>query len=338
MLLAGDIGGTKTILALYSLDAGPHKGPLHRQLFASEHYASLEEILMAFFRETGEIRPVMASFGVAGPIEESRGNRAQVTNLPWSIDTDRLRHLIPQILLNNDQAAFALAIPHLTGDDLVTLNHGDPSPTGNKAVIAPGTGLGVAFLVWTGDEYKVCASEGGHIAFSSQTPQQIELCNYLQRRYGHVSFERVCSGRYLPGIYDFFVEACGLSEPAWLKKELAAAKDRTPIIVETGLACKAEICETTLDMFVLSLGTFISNMAVTLLPFGGIYLGGGIPPRIIDRLRRPDFLGSITNKGRFQGICQKMPVHIVTRPDTALFGAACAGFNALSKPDIAAKN
>ena len=225
---------------------------------------------------------------MAGPVKD---HRSRITNLPWVIDAVTIQEVcsIPDVRLLNDLKAIAVAVPHLSSDHICTLNPGKAEPKGNLAVIAPGTGLGIAFLVWTGRRYRACASEGGHIAFSPREPQEVELLEFLSRRYGHVSFERVCSGSQLPNIYEFFLEKGIFPEPEWLKNELAKAKDKTPVIVSAALENKADICEATLDMFVRALGTVTSNMAVTLLPTGGIYLGGGIPPRIVDRLARPDF-------------------------------------------------
>ena len=320
MILAGDVGGTKTILALFTVENGVTGGALHETRFESGRYSSLEAIIVEFLRQTGA-KPEAASFGVAGPVQEQH---ARITNLPWTISAETIRSSfpIPQVFLLNDLEAIATAVPHLAAEDVSTLNPGKPVAKGNIAVIAPGTGLGTAFLVWTGERYTACASEGGHTAFSPRNMQQIELLKYLQGRYGHVSFERICSGSYLPNIYDFFIAQNNYPEPAWLREALAHAGDRTPVIVHNALEHKADICEATLDMWVQVLGTLIGNMAVSLLPTGGIYLGGGIPPRILERLEQPDFLSAITDKGRFSALCTGMPVHVILDPKVALHGAA----------------
>ncbi len=329
MILAGDIGGTKTVLAIYSEKSGVAGGAIHEIRYESGKYDALETIVNEFLRETGA-QPNAACFGVAGPV---KNHRAQITNLPWVIEVEKIKHSckIAQVKLINDLKAVAVAVPHLQPGDISTLNEGVPVPQGNRAVIAPGTGLGIAFLVWTGKRYRACASEGGHTAFSPRDPQEVELLKFLERRYNHVSFERVCSGSQLPNIYDFFLEKGIFQEPEWLKRELAKAADRTPVIVQTALENKADICEATLDMFVRALGTVTSNMAVTLLPTGGIYLGGGIPPRILKRLKRPDFLGHIADKGRFYNLCSKMPVHVIMDPKAALRGAAWYGLETLNE-------
>jgi glucokinase len=327
MILAGDIGGTKTVLALYSREDGVAGGAIREKRFESGKFSSLEAIVVEFLRET-EAQPVTASFGVAGPVT---GGRAQITNLSWVIDADSISELfaIPTVHLLNDLESIATAVPHLQSDDLVTLNPGLPVEQGNIAVIAPGTGLGIGFVVWTAAGYRAYASEAGHTSFSPQNLQEMELLTYLQRRYGHVSFERVCSGGFLPNIYDFLREQGSYLEPAWLKEELERATDRTPIIVRAALEHKADICEATLDIFIRALGTVSGNMAVTLLATGGIYLGGGIPPRILERLQRPDFLSAIADKGRFSDFCSRLPVHVIQDPKVALEGAAWFGMEAL---------
>jgi glucokinase len=330
MILAGDIGGTKTVLALLSKERGVAGGTLHETRFESGKYSSLEAILVEFLHET-LARPVAACFGVAGPV---KNQHAQITNLPWTIRAESIRSSfdIPNVYLLNDLESVALAIPHLGNRDLATLNQGTAAPGGNIAVIAPGTGLGTAFMVWTGDGYKACASEGGHTSFSPRNLQEVELLKYLQRRYGHVSFERISSGSQLPNIYDFFKAHNSYPEPGWLREELAQATDRTPIIIQAALEQKANICEATLDMFVHVLGTVVGNMAVALLPSGGIYLGGGIPPRILERLQQPDFLSAIADKGRFSSLVSTMPVHVILDPKAALHGAAWFVLEALGKP------
>lgn len=330
MLLGGDIGGTKTVLALYAIERGVLGEALHETRFASGSYGCLEDIVAEFLRETGA-QPVAASFGVAGPVTDRR--HARITNLPWTISADNIGSSfgIRDVYLLNDLRAIAVAVPHLEPDAICTLHRGTPRPRGNIAVVAPGTGLGTAFLVWTGERYIACASEGGHASFSPHTAQEIGLLEYLQGRYGHVSFERIASGRHLPDIYDFFSERCGYVEPGWLRDALSQAPDRTPVIVRTALANRAEICEATLDLFVHVLATITGNLAVTLLPSGGIYLAGGIPPRILDRLQRPDFLDAIADKGRFSHLTASMPVHVILDPGVALSGAAWFGLEALQQ-------
>ena len=320
MILAGDIGGTKTVLALYSEKGGLRAGARVEKRFQSSDYESLETIVGEFLEQAGGI-PSTACFGVAGPVIEQK---SRITNLPWQVSAESIarRFDIPRVRLINDLVALASAVPHLEGDDLCELKPGTIEPRGNIAVIAPGTGLGSAYLVWSGREYMALASEGGHAAFSPATDQEIELLRFLRGRYRHVSFERVCSGRHLPNIYEFLRDGGSFSEPAWLRKELAGADDRTPVIVGAAMEKKAALCVATLDMFVHVLGTAISNMAITILPKGGIYLGGGIPPRILPRLKQPDFLEAVVHKGRFFEMTSSIPLTVIMKPKTALFGAA----------------
>jgi glucokinase len=332
VILAGDIGGTKTILALYPDEKGVAGGAIREARYESGDYSSLDAVIAGFLRET-KASPVAASFGVAGPVKEGR---AQITNLPWAIDAEVIARLfgIPQVFLLNDLQAIATAVPHLRGDELATLNPGTAAERGNIAVVAPGTGLGVGFLVWTGAGYRAYASEGGHASFSPRNSREIELLKYLTRRYGHVSFERVCSGAFLPGIYEFLRDEGSHPEPSWLRDELAKTQDPTPVIVQTALSSKASICEATLDVFVQTLGTLTGNLAVTFLATGGIYLGGGIPPRILERLQRPDFLSAVADKGRFGDFCADLPVHVIMDPGAALRGAACFGEEALRRREL----
>jgi glucokinase len=331
MILAGDIGGTKTVLALYSKERGIAAGPLHETRYVSADQRSLEAIIADFLTDTGA-KPSAASFGVAGPVQ---GRRANITNLPWRIDADSIadHFSIAQVFLLNDLQAIATAVPHLTAQDLHTLHPGQAVDNGNRAVIAPGTGLGIASLVWDGGRYLAQATEAGHTSFAPRNSDQSALLVFLQQRYGHVSFERVCSGKYLPGIYDFLVARGDLPVPAWLDEQLAQADDRTPIIVQaaqqTTQQKRPDICVATLDIFVQTLGTVVGNMALSVLAGGGLYLGGGIPPRILERLQQPDFLAAAHDKGRFQALVAAMPVHVILDPKVALHGAAWGGFEAL---------
>lgn len=329
MILAGDIGGTKTVLALYSTVDGVAGGAIREARYESAGYGSLEAIVAEFLQDT-RAKPLAASFGVAGPVH---GGRAEITNLPWIISAETIgkRFRIPAVYLLNDLRSIATAVPHLRTGDLVTLNPGVPAERGNIAVIASGTGLGIGFLVWTGTGYRAYASEAGHTAFAPRDDRQIELLKFLRRRYGHVSFERVCSGGFLPNIYEFLREQGCDPEPDWLREALARAADRTPVIVQAALDEKAGICEATLDIFVHALATVSGNMAVSLLATGGIYLGGGIPPRILKRLQRPDFARAIADKGRFSDFCAGLPVHVIQDSEAALRGAARFGLEALAK-------
>ena len=328
-ILAGDIGGTKTVLALISAENGVGR-PSRQARFASGEHESLEVIIHAFLADC-ETTPQIASFGVAGPVI---GRRAKITNLPWVIDADAIGETfgIPTVHLLNDLEAIATAVPHLAAGDLCTLNAGRPDPAGTKAVIAPGTGLGMSFLTWTGERYQAHPTEGGHASFAPATPEQVELLAYLARRFGHVSYERVCSGSGIPNLYDYLLTSGGSVEPEWLRQALSEAVDPTPIIVTAGLERRAEICVGALDMFVRILGGVVGNVALKVLATGGLYLGGGIPPRILSRLRQPDFLAAIAHKGRFSELLSGIPVHVILDPHAALHGAAFDALQTTSRP------
>lgn len=320
-LLAGDIGGTKTVLALYPAD-GHLPAPVKKERFASQSYPSLGDMVTEFLANT-PVTIARASFGVAGPVQ---GDCAQITNLPWVIERAELEGRIQApVRLLNDLNAIAHAIPFLNPFDLQTLNAGAPSAQGTLGVVAPGTGLGEAFLTWSGNRYHAHPSEGGHADFAPVNVQQMELLKYLQARFGHVSFERVCSGSGIPNLYAFLKESGKYHEPDWLRAELSQAADATPVIVRAGVENRAEICSAALDLFAEILGSEAGNMALKILAAGGIYLAGGMPARILPRLQQPGFLQAFTRKGRFAEMLENIPVHVVTNPEAALFGAACHG-------------
>jgi glucokinase len=322
MILAGDIGGTKTILALFSREQGI-RHPLRQQKFPSSEHNSLESIIGEFLAETSE-RPTAASFGVAGPVIN---RKAYITNLPWVIDADEISKAfaIPKVHLLNDLQAIATAVPHLAPDDVCTLNAGHADPGGTIGVIAPGTGLGEAFLVWSGVRYQAYPTEGGHTSFAPVTHEQSKLLSYLQTRFGHVSFERVCSGSGIPNLYDYMLNSARYEEPEWLQKALTEAQDPTPVIVNTALARKAQICVATLDLYTQILAGVVGDMALKVFATGGLYLGGGIPPRILPCLQSQDFFDAVTYKGRFRDWVARIPIHVILNPSTALHGAAWHG-------------
>lgn len=330
MLLAGDIGGTKTVLALFDVEEGATgitRHPIQERTFPSRQYQSLELIIEEFLRDGDPVGDrigghyiTAASFGVAGPVV---GNRAQVTNLPWVIESDAMRRQFGfDIHLLNDLQALATAVPYLEDTDLITLNEGEPVEHGAISVIAPGTGLGEAFLVWSGDHYQSYPSEGGHCAFGPTTPLQLEMLNYWLPRMGHVSYERVCSGIGIPNIYVFLRETGRYPEPPWLVEALAEATDLTPIIMKAAVAGEAEICAAALDLFMEILGDQAGNMALTVLATGGVFLGGGIPTRILPQLQKGPFMAFFRDKGRFSEMMGRIPVHVIYNSKAALYGTA----------------
>jgi len=327
MLLAGDIGGTKTNLAVFS----PEKGwrvPLVEKTFPSSEYSSLEAIVREFQAQE-HFSIDLASFGVAGPVV---GGHATITNLPWMLDEQQLQAAlnIPSVHLLNDLDAIAHTVPFLGPDDLYTLNAGQQVAGGALAVIAPGTGLGEAFLTSDGSHYQTHTSEGGHCDFAPTNAFEIELLSYLQKRFRHVSFERVCSGMGLPNIYAYLKESGYAEEPQWLADQLAAAEDRSPVIVNAALKsdkdASGDLCVAALNAFVSILGAEAGNLVLKVLATGGVYLGGGIPPRILPYLKGERFLQAFRQKGRFTDMLTRVPVHVILNPKVALLGAACYGF------------
>jgi glucokinase len=327
VLLAGDIGGTKTTLTIFTPESGP-RAPVAEATFPSGQYASLEALVGAFLGKV-DLRIERASFGVAGPVV--RGE-ARITNLPWHIEEKQLREAlsVSWVRLLNDLQAIAHAVPELQAEDLYTLNAGQPERHGALGVIAPGTGLGEAFLTWQGEHYRAHASEGGHSDFAPTTPAQIELLRYLHDRLDHVSYERVCSGIGLPNIYAYLKDSGYAPEPAWLAERLAAADDATPIIVNTAVDAAARpageppcaLCMETVSIFTETLGAEAGNLALTVMATGGIFVGGGIPPRILEALSGPRFMAAFRHKGRFAALLSRVPVQVIRNPRVALLGAA----------------
>lgn len=321
MILAGDIGGTKTICALFSIEEGPH-APLVEVTFPSGRYASLEAIVRAFLADhPGTIQS--ACFGVAGPVVDGR---ATITNLSWVVEEERLKEELGQIpvTLINDLKAIAQAVPYLEPGDVATLNPGEPVDKGAMGVIAPGTGLGEAFLTWDNGRYRAHPSEGGHSSFAPTTPTEADLLKYLLEEHRHVSYERVCSGMGIPNIYAYFRDRVFRQETPSVASQLATADDPTPVIVSGALnpTGPCPVCAATLDCFLGILGSEAGNLALKVLATGGIYLGGGIPPRLLPQLRGERFLNAMRNKGRFRKLMERIPVHVILNSKTALYGAA----------------
>ncbi len=337
MLLAGDIGGTKTNLAVFSHEAR-WRVPLAEETFPSAQYPSLEALVREFLSHI-DLPVDHASFGVAGPVV---AHRATITNLPWVMEETQLSQAlnIPSVRLLNDLDAIAHAVPYLESTDLHTLNVGQPVPEGAIAVIAPGTGLGEAFLTWDGSHYQAHTSEGGHADFAPTNALEIDLLRYLLERFPHVSFERVCSGRGIPNIYAFLKDRDYAEESPDLAKQLATADDRTPIIFNAALSEEApsELCIATLNAFVSILGAEAGNLALKVLATDGVYLGGGIPPRILSFLENGRFMQAFLHKGRFSGLLAHVPVHIILSPNVALLGAARHGFETTHNGDTQVTN
>jgi glucokinase len=323
MLLAGDIGGTKADLAVYSAEKGP-RSPLARARFHSADYPGLEALAREFLAQV-KLSVSHACFGVPGPVV---GGTARLTNLPWVVEETALREALTlqAVRLLNDLEAIANAVPHLLPSERHTLSGGAPVTGGAIAVIAPGTGLGEAFLTWEGTDYHAHPSEGGHADFAPTSPAEIELLRYLRVQFGHVSCERVCSGSGIPDLYDYLKHSGAAVESPEVAARLAAAEDRTPLILQAALDSQRScpLCAATLRLFVSILGAEAGNPALKVLATGGVYLGGGIPPRILPALADGLFLEAFRRKGRLGELLARLPVHVITSR-VALIGAASYG-------------
>lgn len=328
LILAGDIGGTKTALALFRSETGPRQ-PVVEATFASASYGGLEVMAREILDRAGaDVNE--ACFGVAGPVS---GDKARITNLPWSVDAAALGREFgfARVRLLNDLEAVAHAVPILEPADLLTLNDRKPAAGGAIGVLAPGTGLGEAFLTWEDGLYRAHPSEGGHCSFAPRNNLELELLGFLLERYEHVSYERVCSGKGLPNIYAFFRERLRMQELPHVAEQLAEARDPTRVIVGGAMDPEkpSPLCRRTLDTFVSILGAEAGNLALKVLATGGIYLGGGIPPRILPILQAGGFMQTFRHKGRFGAMVADMPVHVICNPKAALLGAARAGLQGL---------
>lgn len=326
VVLAGDIGGTKTRLAVFSSERGL-KTPLMTATFPSQHYAGLEDIVQKFLSQV-PIKVNCASFGVAGPVVNGQ---ATITNLPWVMDEKRLAEVlkIPQVYLMNDTLASAQALPVLTSQEIFTLNQGCAAPGGVMAVIAVGTGLGETYLVHNGTRYQAYPSEGGHADFAPTTAEETRLLQHLLDRFEHVSTERVCSGIGIENIYNFLKETGPDTEPMWLTRQIEAGHDPVPVIVSAGLDNKRPcgLCQSTLNRFISILGAETGNLALKTMAIAGVYLGGGIPPRIVSALQNGLFMKAFRHKGRLSTLMETFPVHVILNSEAALLGAALRGLD-----------
>lgn len=318
MILAGDIGGTKTRLAAFEIEDSQLHCPAE-ETFASRSYPNLLSIVSTFI-EHHPARIEAACFGVAGPV---RDGQVQATNLPWLVSSTELaEHLgLEQVLLLNDLEANAHGLAALAPEDLLLLNPGDPEASGNTAIIAAGTGLGEAGLFWDGTQHLPFASEGGHSGFAPEDPLQTELLVYLQERFGHVSWERVLSGPGLHNLYQFLRDSGRGEEPPWLAQSLQGP-DPAAVIAQAGLNRTSGLCEQALNLFVALYGSEAGNLALKLMATGGIFIGGGIAPKILERVKEGAFMQAFVSKGRLQPVLEGIPVRIVLNDRTALLGAA----------------
>src|SRR5574337_881318 len=330
MILAGDIGGTKTVIGLFE-EAGSRLHAIREDTFPSRNYSTLEEILNRFLGHGSRPPLRVVCFGVAGPVIEGK---SKATNLPWELDEGRLAEAlrVPQVKLLNDLEAAAYGMLHLEPTDLCVLQPG-LTRKGNIAVIAAGTGLGEAILYWEGKCYHPIATEGGHTDFGPRSDLEVELLRYLQQECDHVSYERVLSGPGLFNIYRFLREHNDAREPEWLRKRLAE-DDAGAVISEIGLAGDDPLCTKALDLFVSVYGAEAGNLALKAFAIGGVYIGGGIAPKILVEARgrmplRTAFTRAFTDKGRFADLLRSIEVKVALNPHAALIGAAHYGLTLL---------
>ena len=315
-LLVGDIGGTKTNLALYS--ASNFVLTIERN-YQNKAFTSAEQLVRQFHQDVGFVASA-ACFGVAGAVHSGRCN---MPNLGWTIDSEALSQTFTfdRTILLNDLEATAYGIASLKPNQMLTINEGVAQADGNIALIAAGTGLGEAMLFHTSNGYQVVATEGGHADFAPRSELEIALLHHLRNEYIHVSWERVVSGPGLKNIYDFLKNSGIEIEPEWLAGRFAQGQDASAIIASCALQNEAEICTRALNLFMASYGAEAGNLALKALATGGLYIGGGIAPKIIAKFHEDAFLSSFVNKGRFSTLLANIPVKIILEPKTALVGA-----------------
>jgi len=327
VILAGDVGGTKTNLGLFV--EGKQRPRLKvLETFPSAESSDLESIVERFV----ERRPApvaIACFGIAGPV---LSGRCKATNLPWEVSEGSLkkRFKFPQVRLINDLAATARAVPLLRRDEQFPLNSAKMVKGQTLALAAPGTGLGEALLVFHEGRFIPIPSEGGHVDFSPTSEAEVMLWRYMRERWDHVSVERILSGPGLAHIYAWTRERSGTGEPAWLRKRLEE-EDPAKVITEIALDQADPLCMEALDTFVSILGAQAGNLALVGMALGGLFLGGGIPPKILPALKGKTFMKSFTAKGRFKNFMERIPVRVILNDKAALMGAAQAGVDMLKQ-------
>ena len=331
LILAGDLGGTNFRVSLFrreSADEEPVR--LSSAKFRSSEHRSLEEMARLFLADHPQDFPVSAAcFGVPGP---NVAGIVKPVNLGWTIDTGALPSLlgIPRVSVLNDLEATAYGLSALRQSDLATLQAGSGSRAGNRCVIAPGTGLGEAGLFWDGQAHTPWACEGGHADFAPTDDLQNDLLDHLRKRFGRVSCERVISGQGIANIYGFLRDTGRGTEIPEVAREILQG-DPAAVIDRHAADDSCGLCRATMDLFSQALGAEASNMALKTMATGGVFLGGGIPPKLLSLLRRPLFLESFLNKGRMRALLETMPLHVVLNDETALLGAAARAFRLLEK-------
>jgi len=327
VILAGDIGGTNSRLAFFDVRNGDFR-LVSASVFPSREYSGLDEIV-SHFVDSSSLHPDAACFGIAGPV---RNGRVETSNLPWTIEARRLADelKLPKAVLINDLEANAWGISTLDAKDVLCLNPVKGHPVGNQAVIAAGTGLGEAGMYWDGSKHHIFACEGGHSDFAPRNELEIELFRYLAARYGHVSYERIVSGPGLVNVFHFLRDTKRGEEPKWLTEKMQTS-DPAAAISRAALNAECPLCEHALDLFISIYAAEAGNLALKLFATGGVYLGGGIAPKLVSKLAGPLFMQAFVGKGRMQPLLEAMPVKVITNEQTALMGAArCAVARAAS--------
>jgi len=332
MYLVGDIGGTKTnIVALEKVDK--KFKPVFENSYPSKNYDSLRSIVKEVVEETKH-EAVSACFGVAGPV---KNGRCEATNLPWLIDSKKIAEVLKikpeKVFLLNDLEAAAYGIESMEEKDLYVFNKGNPQKYGTKCLLSAGTGLGESIIVWDGTSYKPIPSEGGHTDFAPRTKIEIDLLNYLINKYGRVSYERILCGPGLINVYDFFAETEFKDTPHWLLERFKN-EDPSAVVSELAMEKKDECCEKTLELFVSVYGAETGNLALKALATGGVYIGGGIAPKILTKMKEGAFMQSFTNKGRLSVMVAQMPVKVILNDKLPLYG--CANYLRMQTIHIAA--
>lgn len=321
VILLGDVGGTKTVL-VHGTHDGVEFAENARRVYSSAAFSGLDAVLADFLAQnSGEVE--QAVLAVAGPVREERST---LTNLPWVIDARTLeeRWGMHQVTLLNDVEALAHAIPRLGQDDQLTLNAGDPERRGAMALAAVGTGLGQAYLVWNGGEYRAFPSEGSHADFAPATDQQIRLLQFMRQTQDPVSVEHVCSGLGMQSLYRFLEIERKVAETATVREEVRRAADPTRVIVARALAGESHLCMSAVALLVEILGAELANWALKVMATGGAYIGGGLALRLLPLLKH-GLLPAFFRKGPFERLLARVPVHVITAPDGVIQGAAhCA--------------
>jgi glucokinase len=319
MILAGEIGATRTRLAAFETEGNRLQRVVEKTYMSQEH-GGLSDLLAQFVRVEG-IPVHSACFGVAGPV---RGGRSKISNLPWIIDSRELEKQLKldSVGLLNDLEAYAYGIDVLESKDFIVLSQGSDDAEGNRAVISARTGLGMAGLYWDDFRHHPFACEGGHADFAPRNDLQMELLGYLQKKYGRISCERILSGPGIKNIYEFLRDAHKAEEPEWLRDRIKAAPDPPALISQLALEGKAAICDQALSIFVSVFGAETGNCALNFMSTGGIFIGGSIAAKIVPKMKDPVFMQSFLDKGRMETLLKDIPVKIVLNDDCGLVGAA----------------